>query len=303
MAKTITVIINKSSGADPTRAAKLREEIGKAFPTAKIHELSAGDQLANHLPPLDSEDAVMVVAAGGDGTVSTVAAELAGTNATLGVIPLGTFNHFAKDLGIPVDLEGALEVIKAGRIITVDVADANERVFINNSSFGLYPRLVRLRREHQFRLRCSKWWALCRGTVSLLLHLPTIEVQLTVDGRKMRRRTPFVFIGNNRYQLDPLQIGKRVHLNEGVLSIFTARNVGRLGLFRLALKALFGRLHADEDFDSFLSTEMEVETPRKWVFISFDGEVDQVGTPVQYRVRPNALRVIVPPEPTTRENA
>lgn len=292
----ITFIINRSSGVGSKQSEALIEEIGAQFPSAKIERLSAHHKLEECLPPLDSEEEV-VVAAGGDGTISAVADKLAGTKALLGVIPTGTFNHFAKDLGLPLDLKGALDVIKEGKAMEVDVGEANGRVFINNSSFGLYPRLVRLRSKNQFRLQCSKWWALLRGMVFLLLHFPVIEARLTVEGKELRKRTPFVFIGANRYRLDALQIGTRARLDEGILSVFTARDLGRLGLFRLAVKALFGRLHTDKDFESFCAEELQVDMPRKSVSISFDGEVTRMETPVRYRIRPKALRVIVPRAP------
>ncbi|MEO6034068.1 MAG: diacylglycerol kinase family protein [Verrucomicrobiota bacterium] len=249
---------------------------------------------------LEKRKKLTVVAAGGDGTISAVAGELAGTSALLGVIPMGTLNHFAKDLGLPLDIESALAVIKEGRVRSVDIAEADDRVFINNSSVGLYPHLVRLREHHQSRLRLSKGWAMLRAAATLLHRIPTLEVQLNVDGKKLVRHTPFVFVGNNQYHADGLKIGNRVCLDEGVLSIFTTHHVGRLGFFRLVLKAMFGLLHADKDFDSFKVTEIRIDVSGHSHDVSFDGEVVRMKSPIHYRVRPKALQVIVSREPKSR---
>ncbi|MGC4004181.1 MAG: diacylglycerol kinase family protein [Pirellulales bacterium] len=83
-----------------------------------------------------------VIGGGGDGTLSAIAGALAGTKMPLGVLPLGTLNHFAKDLKIPMHLADAAWVVAQRRIAQVDVAEVNGRVFLNNSSLGLYPRMV-----------------------------------------------------------------------------------------------------------------------------------------------------------------
>ena len=154
-----------------------------------------------------------VVAGGGDGTISTVAALLAGTDKALAVLPLGTLNHFAKDLGLPLELEAAARVAATGRVVRVDVGEVNGRVFINNSSIGLYPRLVRRRQQQQDRLGRGKWAAFLFAGLSVLRRYPFLDVRLEADGRTFSRRTPFVFVGNNDYLMDGLQIGARARLD------------------------------------------------------------------------------------------
>ena len=146
----------------------------------------------------------VIVAGGGDGTVSTVAAALVDTDICLGVLPLGTLNHFAKDLGLPLDLEAAVRCIATGVTSRVDVGEVNGRVFVNNSSLGLYPDIVRDREQQQKRFGRGKWHALLRASIAALRRYPFLQVSLAVEGRERAYRTPFVFIGNNAYRMEGL---------------------------------------------------------------------------------------------------
>jgi diacylglycerol kinase family enzyme len=244
-----------------------------------------------------SNGARAVVAGGGDGTVGSVAGALAGTDRPLGVLPLGTLNHFAKDLGIPLGLEEAARNVCEGREVLVDVGEVNGQVFVNNSSLGLYPRIVRRREKLQEREGSGKWSAFVRASLAMLRRYPFLSVRLDADGRRISRKTPFVFVGNNEYQMESLQMGGRRCLDAGRLSLYVAHRTGRLGLLRLALSALFGRLRQAEDFDSLCAREVWVETRRpRRLPVATDGEVTVMTTPLHYRVRPRALRVIVPKE-------
>lgn len=235
----------------------------------------------------------VVVAAGGDGTVNTVAAAVIDTGKILGVLPLGTLNHFAKDLRIPIDLQEAADTIVAGHTTEVDVAEVNNRVFLNNSSLGLYPMIVRelVKRE---RLGFRKWPSFIWATLQAFRRYPFLDVQLRVNGELLDRTTPFVFVGNNEYAMDLFKIGLRERLDRGVLSIYITHRTSRLKLISLALRALVGRLRNDRDFLALRSNEVKIQTARKRLRVAFDGEIEVMETPLQYRVRQRALRVIVP---------
>src|SRR5262249_2923094 len=151
----------------------------------------------------------MIVAGGGDGTIGTVAAAVAGTETALGVLPLGTLNHFAKDLGIPLDTAAAIHTLFTGRIAQVDVGRVNDHVFVNNSSLGLYPRIVQQREALQ-RHGASKWIAFAQALIYVLRNHSSIYLKIKVDDAGTEfRKTPFVFIGNNKYEIAGLDIGKR----------------------------------------------------------------------------------------------
>ena len=235
----------------------------------------------------------VVVAAGGDGTVNTVAAEVVASDKTLGVLPMGTLNHFARDLRIPVDVEAAVHTIAAGHTTEVDVAEVNNRVFLNNSSLGLYPMIVRERVKRE-RLGFGKWPAFVWATIQALRLYPFLDVRLRVEGELVDRTTPFVFIGNNEYAMDSFNIGMRDRLDRGVLSVYITERIGRLRLLGLAMRALVGRLHEEKDFLALRSNEVKILTHHKRLRVAFDGEIEVMETPLQYRIRQRALRVIVP---------
>ena len=235
----------------------------------------------------------VLVAAGGDGTVNTVAAAAIEGDKILGVLPLGTLNHFARDLNIPFDLQAAANTIVASHTATVDVAEVNSRIFLNNSSLGLYPIIVRERQKRE-RLGFQKWPAFFWATIQAFRRYPFLDVQLRVNGELLDRLTPFVFVGNNEYAMDLFNVGLRERLDRGTLSIYITHRTSRLKLIGLALRAVFGRLRDDKDFLALASDEVKIQTGRKRLRVAFDGEVDVMETPLRYRVRPGALRVIVP---------
>jgi len=234
-----------------------------------------------------------IVAAGGDGTVSSVATELIDSDKTFGVLPLGTLNHFARDLKIPFELDAAVQTLVAGHTTEVDVAEVNDRIFLNNSSLGLYPIIVREREKRQ-RLGLGKWPAFVWATIQALRRYPFLDVRLRVDDEMLDRTTPFVFVGNNEYVMDLFNIGMRERLDRGVLSIYITHRTSRLRLIGLALRAVLGRLREDRDFLALRSNEVNIHTAHKRLRVALDGEITVMQPPLNYRVRSRALRVIVP---------
>jgi YegS/Rv2252/BmrU family lipid kinase len=235
----------------------------------------------------------VIVAAGGDGTVNSVASAVVESDKILGILPLGTLNHFARDLKIPFDLEAAAKTIVAQHVTRIDVAEVNNRIFVNNSSLGLYPIIVR-EREKRERLGLGKWPSFVWAVIQALRRYPFLDVRLRVDDQFVDRTTPFVFIGNNEYAMESFNIGLRDRLDRGVLSIYITHRTSRLQLMALALRAVFGRLREDKDFLAFSSQNVDIETRHKRLRVAYDGELDVMQPPLQYRVRTRALRVIVP---------
>lgn len=238
-------------------------------------------------------DAPVVVAGGGDGTVSTVASQLVGGDKPLGVLPLGTLNHFAKDLHIPLELGEALDVIVARNTTLIDVGEVNGRFFVNNSGLGLYPQMVALRAQHQAR-GWNKWLALLSAMMIIFHRFPLLTVHLDADGRELLRRTRMVFIGNNEYELQGLQMGSRPCLDAGRLFLYVIRQTSRWGLLRMGLHALLRKLHELKEFDAMCVNELSVQAKRRRLHVALDGEVVALEPPLRYRSRPAALRVIVP---------
>ena len=292
----IEVIINAGSGVEDSTAncQQITDFFDAHGIKANVHLASNGEELLDITRRAVQGDAQIIVAGGGDGTISTVASLLVGTNKTLGVLPLGTLNHFAKDLRIPPDIEEAIRVIAHGYSITVDVGTVNERFFINNSSIGLYPEIVHHRERHQ-RRGLSKWTAFVYATLLVLRRFRLLNVRLLADEKSIAHRTPFVFIGNNEYKTNLLEVGKRDSLSDGQLSLYIAPLTRRWHLFRFILRALFDRLSDEKDFEVITTGEVWVETRRKRrLRVAMDGEITIMDVPLHYRIHPGALRVIVP---------
>ena len=294
----VTVIVNAASGG--SRAEEFRRLIEEEFRArgveAEVLLAKGGARLAALARRAREGRSETLVAAGGDGTVNAVAAELLGTDKRLGVLPVGTFNYFAKNLGIPLDLAGAVRNIAEGRAADVDVCEVNGRIFINNSSIGLYPSIIR-QRERDYR----RWGR--RQLVAYFAALRVIfgreaflNVRITTEeGGELLERTPLVFVGGNKFQLEEFDLPGRRCVRRGEMAIYVARTEGKLGLLRLALQALLKRLHGERRLEVMCAGEALVETRRgRRLHVALDGEVVVLETPLLFRTRPAALKVLVP---------
>jgi diacylglycerol kinase family enzyme len=293
------VIMNRGAGGpgDPeTRIAELFKAHGE---TPHIMHPNGGKDIAAIARTAAQSSERIVVAAGGDGTISGVAAELAGTDKILGVLPIGTLNHFAKDLRIPLDLEAAVKTIQEGAIAAVDLGEVNGRIFINNSNLGLYPRIVSRREAQQERLSRGKWPAFLWATIQAFRRFPFLDLRITFAGQQIFRRTAFLFVGNNQYEIAGFNLGSRACVNAGQLGLYFSQRTGRFGLFRLAFHALLGRVDQEKDFDVFCVAEARIETRKRRLLVACDGEIEWMESPLLYRTRPAALRVLVPQENKT----
>ncbi len=292
---TIAIIINHAAGSvGAVDTAGIVGPLRAAGFDASILLACNGSEIATEAKRAITAGVGVVVAGGGDGTINAVASLLVGTPIALGVLPMGTLNHFAKDLGIPLGIASAVEAIIAGHRIAVDVGEVNGRYFLNNSSIGIYPNLVKDREERQRRFGKPKWVAFFWACINAARRYPFLDVQLDADGEILKRRTPFVFVGNNAYTIEGFDLGGRKTLQAGKLSLYVAQRTGRLGLVGFAVRALFGRLRQASDFDALLSEEIAIQTRHKRIRVSTDGEVTTMATPLRYRIRPGALNVIVP---------
>lgn len=292
---TIEVIINASSGGPGKEETRdqLTNLFNRSGLDARISLARSGEELVEVAGRAAKGDAQIIVAGGGDGTINAVASTLIDTDKTLGVLPLGTLNHFAKDLKIPLDLEGAVKAISANHVVSVDAGEVNGYIFLNNSSLGLYPRLVHEREQKQ-RLGHGKWPAFVWAAFSVMRRYPFLDVGFRVDGKEISSRTPFVFVGNNEYEMENFNIGGRARLDAGELSLYFSNRMRRLGLLGLALRALFRRVDNAQEFVRMRATEFSIETKRSSIRVATDGEVMMMTPPLRYRVRPGALKVIVP---------
>lgn len=291
----IHCILNASAGSGSGQASPraLVDLFAAQGRLAIVEVATSGANLAELTRRAAGSGAKIIVAGGGDGTVNCVASALVGTNFCLGVLPMGTLNHFAKDLKIPLRLEAAVGVVANGQPKRVDVGEVNGRIFLNNSSLGLYPRLVR-ERERLQDMGSGKWPAMVRAARAVLRQYSQLNVELDA-GYKGRRsqKTPFVFIGNNRYQIEGWNIGARECVDAGRLWLYLAPSVGPLGLFKLGIATIMGRAAAGDAAEIFETSQCSIQTRRKLIDVATDGEVALMQTPLRYRIQPGALRVMV----------
>ena len=241
------------------------------------------------------EGATMIVAGGGDGTVNAVASVVMNSDVVLGVLPLGTLNHFAKDLGIPLAIEDAVRALAHGRVERIDVGGVNDRIFVNNSGLGLYPDMVSNREERQ-KHGLSKWPAAIAESVRAFVRYRLLTIRVKLRTGSIERRTPAVFIGNNEYTTEGSLAAHRVSLTTGQLALYIPHATVRAKLVWLSLRALFGIPKSNSEFDKILTDTFVIESRHTPLHVSLDGEVVDMNTPLTFTMHAKALQVMMPAE-------
>ncbi len=291
----IAVILNQNSGKKDSK--NFIKQLLQRHPEvqSKIFFLDKNANQKDVVTQAWKEKFGTIAVAGGDGTISGIAAALVSSHipAKLGILPIGTLNHFSKDLKIPLDLDQAFNVIIKGSSTYVDIAKVNDTYFINNSSLGLYSTLV-TERENIRQMGVRKWAALIAAVFITLWKHPYVTLEFKTKGKKIKRETPFIFIGNNRYQLDGLKIGMREKLKEGILQLCITQKTSRIRDIKLLWAALRGKLIEQKDFDVIGLHETVINSKEKEIPVSHDGEVSMFVPPLRYRIFPKALHVIIP---------
>jgi diacylglycerol kinase family enzyme len=294
----VRVIVNRHGGTLKAGGEDQEDQIEAAFEKAGVEadvRMTEPDDIFDALsegaraPGLDA-----LVAGGGDGTLSCAAGHLADSRRPLGILPLGTLNHLARDAGIPAGLDEAAAVIAAGHIRAIDLAEVNGRVFVNNSSVGLYPDMVRLREVEQGRLGRSKRMAMLSASLDTLRSFRRLRLWVSAEGLDEPVRTPLLFVGNNRYQVNLFSLGQREALDRGELCLYAIRARGRAHLFWAGIRGIFGKLDQQRDFVTAYVQNAEVSSTRESLTIAVDGETVRMDLPLRYRIRPKALKLIVP---------
>jgi YegS/Rv2252/BmrU family lipid kinase len=292
-----TVLLNRGGGtaaADPDIAAKVKRALEQAGVEADVDLIDGDDCAVRSTEAAERGDPLLIVG-GGDGTIGAAAAALVGSETALGILPLGTLNHFARDLGIPAGLDEAAQLIAGGGERRVDVAEMNGRIFINNSAIGLYPLMVVDRDAQQKRLGRSKRLAMVVASLRTLIRFNHQRLTLTVnDEEKARVDTPLLFVGNNDYRVDIGAPGHRDSLEDGQLCVLVLRKKTRFGLIAATIRALLNRSRPDDMVRIDGVERLRVESRRSQLAVALDGEVVSVPPPLDYRIRKQALRVIAP---------
>jgi YegS/Rv2252/BmrU family lipid kinase len=292
----VPVLLNCGGGAlaaKPELADEVEAALKRAGIEGSVQSLS-GDEIAKRCAAGAKRGDPLVIVGGGDGTINAAASALVGTKTELGILPLGTLNHFARDLGIPVDIDEAAKLIAGGKQRHVDVAEMNDRTFINNSAIGLYPLMVIDRDEQRERLGRSKALAMILASARTLVRFGHRRLTISVNDQKAQVDTPLLFVGNNDYRIDLGAPGQRESIEDGQLSVLVMRKKTRAGFIAASIRALLNRSRPDDMVRLDGVERLRVASRRSMLAVSLDGEVVRASPPLDYRIRKKALRVIAP---------
>ena len=241
-----------------------------------------------------------VIAGGGDGTLNTIAAGVAGSGKAFGVLPLGTHNHFAKDMNVPLDLDRAVaalaRAVARGAAREVDVGEVNGRLFLNFSGVGLHPLVVRHREAQRAARGRNKFVAHFFALLRVLRRPSIMRVRIDGGGRSVRRMTPSVIVCNNPHQMQVFGLENVSYPDRGVLNVYLAKSTTWAGLAWLFVRGLFRTLNSARNFEALAFRELAISTRRRTARVSIDGEVTNMQTPLRYRIRRGGLRVVIPAE-------
>ncbi|MBP1805138.1 diacylglycerol/lipid kinase family protein [Rubellimicrobium aerolatum] len=296
----ICVICNQGSGRNSREADAIRIAMEVLGPHAVLRRVNGHDIKAT------AQQAVRdgfgaVVAAGGDGTIMTVAGAMADSGRRFGVLPLGTFNYFARGLGIPEDPAGAARIILDGHTRPYAVGEVNGHVFLNNISLGIYPAILRAREDvyaRWGRRRIAAHWSAAKTFVRFQRPL-FLTVQ--ADGEERRVRTPLLFVARSAYQLESFGLAGSDCVADGRFAVFVAPDTGRVGLFEKAFRLVRRSMREGRDFDLLCASEVGIATRSRHLTVACDGEKFRMRTPLRLRMRHDALEVFAPSEAVSGE--
>ena len=289
------VIVNCGAGR---HRAETQAQIERFFDsrgiTARLLVAKDGGKIARLAEEAARSDAEVIVAAGGDGTLDGIAAALAGTTKILGVLPLGTFNLFAKRLNIPLDLEAALRVAVSGRVVEINLGEVNGGVFLSRSSVGLYPLALQQREKMYRRFGRSRFIALLSGAVALPRWGKVMTIRLRTETGEHLIRSRFVFVCNNPEELHYFNLPGLECIEANKFAVYVPHPLTPAGILRLGFRMLARQAQESRDFERFCARDLLLEIEPASVPVSLDGEVRIMQSPIHYRLRVGALRIRVP---------
>jgi diacylglycerol kinase family enzyme len=298
------VVLNAGSGRAETdlRCATIRDVLDGAGRTCEldvVHDAARLDDAAHRMAGRAARDGAILVAAGGDGTLNTVAHAAVTHGCVFGVLPQGTFNYFGRTHGIPEDLGDAVRALLHARVRPVQIGLLNDRIFLVNASVGLYPQLLEEREHDKRQYGRSRVVALLSAVKTALRGHRSLRIELELDGRTRRLRTPTLFVGNNRLQMEQVGMYPLDHaLDEGRLVAIAPRPVGRLRMLGLLVRGALGRLGDADDVEAFAFRRMTVRAPllsgRRRLKTATDGEVSRMALPLRFEALDGRLLLLVP---------
>ncbi|KAF0676502.1 diacylglycerol/lipid kinase family protein [Profundibacterium mesophilum] len=296
IAERICILLNPGSGHQGNAA--LVSEI-EAFALrhsdrVTLRHLKRGASPAAAARAARGEGFGTVVAAGGDGTICGVAEGLHGGEARMGVLPMGTFNYFARGLKVPLEIGAALDLLLNGTAHPMRVAEVNGQIFLNNASLGVYPAILQKREiiyKRWGRSQLAAYWSV---VLTLLGFRRSRRMKVTIDGVTHRRRTPLIFVARSAYQLEQFNLQGADLIRDGRFAVFLSPDASRWGLLRYAILLMGRSMTRHRDFELLDGTEIEVESHGRRHLVARDGERARMTAPIRFGFRDKALMVIMP---------
>jgi diacylglycerol kinase family enzyme len=277
----VVVVYNPKSGS-----AQTKRQLSRLFKAANIEVdsyITLDDSLSDKLLPLCHKNTI-IAAIGGDGTIASVAKIVSTSSAVLAPLPGGTLNHFTKDVGINQDLAVAIKDLRTAKKRAIDVALVNNKLFLNNSSIGIYPTTL-VTRKH-FEDKWGKWPSAVISAIRAFVRFRIYTVK--INGTTYR--TPFVFIGNNFYNID--NAATRTKLNGKKLCVYIVKSDKRMAVLRILISSFMGRARKDNELICLTPRKLTIHARKKHLRISTDGELAVTKTPISYEIRSGALTVL-----------
>lgn len=301
--KPLSLIYNKKSGFHAVDKDEVYEQLITCLTAygyeIQAFEIGAEANFVNLMKKIilrhqQASEVGVVVAAGGDGTLNAVAAQLMGTDIPMGIFPLGTFNYVARLLNIPLDLLKAAEAIAKGKIREVHVAQINDHIYLNNASLGLYPLFIQKRELYNQRFGRFALNAYTSGLDVLIRDRKELKLEIEVDGKKYPVKTPLIFFGNNQLQLAEMNLRIAESAAKGKVAGVVVAKSDKRTLFKMLWQLMRGNLDQAPDVYSFSADEVKIYSKRKKLTVALDGEIVEMQPPLKISVRKNALKIMVP---------
>ena len=294
--KRAIVILNHGSGRQDGEQAEatIRNAFARHGVTAKFIYIDKRNAPANAAREALSAGDGLIAVAGGDGTISGVSAAMVGQDRPLGIIPQGTFNYFARSMGIPEDLEKAVDLIATGQSRPIHVATINGETFLNNASIGAYPAILKTREgiyRRWGRSRIAAYWSVIKALIGFRT---TLKLTIAVDGIQRTLHTPLVFAVNNAFQLDQMGLDGQDCIARGDMVLLVAPDTYRFGLLRHAVALAIGTAKPHTDYEMLCGSEIEIHMKQRKRYVARDGEVAVMAGPYRLSRATSPIHIFVP---------
>ena len=296
------ILINSSAGTVKSLGVeKVRDIVDAAISEHRLPfklKIVEGEEIDAAVTQAIKDGAFAIAVGGGDGTASSIAQRLAGTSIPLAVLPLGTMNLFARAAGMPDTLEEALKSLEHTQVFDIDLGSVNGRTFLRQISFGLQPKIVRMREKLGYRSRLTKMLSGLRALIGAMADPSRLRILASVDGTPRAFKCPALVVTNNLYGKGHVPFQDR--LDEGVLGLYVVKTVALIPALSIVKDMASGNWQDSPYVDTDRAKVIEIRKfssrfqRRSMATISVDGELETYDLPIKIEIRPKVLKLLKP---------